>query len=322
MTKRSAFYATTLFLFGVLCSPLIAFGDENLTVQFMKDGRSHTVTGNQVEALKYVFNAGAEKKVSIATLDWAPYIDRNICKQGWVQQLTVALLASKDYEVTSFFYPWARSVNLTESGMVDMLYPEYFIEPKAPSDVFDGTLRLDHLALSEKIPGGPIAFMRRKDTPIKFNGDLMTVSDYLIGVVRGYQNTPEFDSLMDQGIIKVSEAVDDLVNARKLFHRRVELIIGDPSAINFTIANTHRLSKSEKDVILNAIDTVEPVIQYNHLYYAISKKRPGWKTLLKDVNDAIAEFKESGEMRRIIEATNDACGFQMETWSGYSLNDD
>ncbi len=42
---------------------------------------------------EYTYNAGAPKKIKVSTLDWAPYIGESICKQGWVQQLTVALLA-------------------------------------------------------------------------------------------------------------------------------------------------------------------------------------------------------------------------------------
>ena len=43
---------------------------------------------------------------------------------------------------------------MAESGKADILYPEYFIENSAPSDVFKGTKRLEHLALSNKLPGG------------------------------------------------------------------------------------------------------------------------------------------------------------------------
>jgi len=95
--------------------------------------------------------------------------------------------------------PWARAIRMAESGLVDMLYPEYFIESTAPSDMYKGTNRVEHLVLSRKLPGGPIVFMKRKGETDQYRGNLLNLRNEKIGVVRGYQNTPEFDALMDMG---------------------------------------------------------------------------------------------------------------------------
>lgn len=281
-----------------------------LAVEFYFNGRLISIVGEKTAPHTYVFNQGGEPKISIATLDWAPYVGENMCKQGWVQQLTVALLASRGCEIKSMFLPWARAVRMAETGSVDILYPEYFIEPTAPSDVYQGTRRVEHLALSRKFPGGPIAFMKRRGEADHYNGDLLNLKNEKIGVVRGYQNTPEFDTLMDRGFFDISQSVDDLMNAVKLINNRIDLIIGDPGVIRFSIVNG-KLSQSEKTKILQSIEMVQPAIGYNYLYYAIAKRKPFWKNTLELVNSAIDEFETAGLMSRIIEDVNTTCGDSM-----------
>ncbi len=276
----------------------------DVTFQYM--GKDYHIQGKNINNT-YVFNAGAKKKVSLSTLEWAPYIGQNICKQGWVQQLTVALLTSQGYEVTVSFYPWARTISMAEKGRVDILFPEYFIEPTAPSDVIKGTKRTDHLALSSPIPGGPIALLKRKDFKTPFKGDLTALKGQHIGVVRGYQNTPEFDALMDNGFFRIDNSVDDLMNAIKLSKNRVDYIVGAPSVIFFSIKTGKHLSEKMKKTTTNSIEVVEPPLQYNNLYYAVSKKNPEWKVLLQTLNEAIASFEKGGTTRQIINRTKNQC---------------
>jgi polar amino acid transport system substrate-binding protein len=293
--------------------PLSTAADSHnsLAVEFYFNGYLNSIVGEKIAPHTYVFNKGGGAKISIATLDWAPYIGENICKQGWIQQLTVALLASRGYEITSIFLPWARAVRMAETGSVDILYPEYFIELGAPSDAYKGTRRREHLALSLKLPGGPIAFMKRRGETDHYKGDLLNLKNEKIGVVRGYQNTPEFDALMDRNFFDISQSVDDLMNTTKLINNRIDLIIGDPRVIRFSIANG-MLSQREKTKLLQSIEMVQPAIGYNHLYYAISKKRPSWEKTLALLNSAIAEFETSGLMFEIIETVNTTCEDNMK----------
>ena len=261
-------YLFTLSVFfiiftGFACAAHASDVNHRIFVKFHLNSKSYIITGEKKSPHTYIFNKGAPKSISITTLNWAPYIGETICKQGWVQQLTIALLASRGYEITSSFFPWARTIMRAETGAADILYPEYFIEPGAPSDVYKGTNRLDHLALSRKIPGGPIAFMKRKGEEDRFKGDLFNLKNEKIGVVRGYQNTPEFDALMDTGFFDISLAVDDLMNAKKLVNHRVNLIIGDPAVVRFNIAQSN-FSQKKKLEMLENIEMVQLVVMKQH----------------------------------------------------------
>ena len=130
---KFCFIIGLLFLFypgPVLFSdPCTASADEpssSLTAAFEFNGRKIFIEGEKIAPHTYLFNKGARKKISIATLDWPPYIGETICGQGWVQQLTIALLSSLGYEITSTFLPWTRALIAVESGASDLLYPEYY----------------------------------------------------------------------------------------------------------------------------------------------------------------------------------------------------
>ena len=320
--KRAGFFRgiilSGILFYGILSAaalsgPAAAAGDTSpVTVNFRYNNRIVSVSGKQINDYTYIYNQGAPRKIKITTLDWPPYIGKNICSQGWVQQVTIAMLASQGYEITCTFYPWARTISVAETGNADILYPEYYIEPDAPSDIYKGTKRLDHLVLSDKIPGGPIAFIKRAGEKDLFNGDMRNLKGVTIGVVRGYQNTPEFDRLMDINFFKTEEVTDDLTNVKMLIAGRVDMIIGDPAVIYYSIKHSTS-APEEKQRILDKIETVSPIIQYNHLYYAVSKKRPGWEKTLEMLNQTIEGFQKNGELNRIIHQTNTECGFEMQT---------
>lgn len=282
----------------------------NPFLEFEHHGESHTVHKKQITPDSFVFNRGAPKKINIVTLDWPPYIGKDICRQGWVQQFAVAMLATQGYEITTTFLPWARAVAMAETGHAHILYPEYLIEKTAPSDVIPGTRRVDHLALSHSFPGGQIAFMTRKGNRYSFNGSLLSLKGEKIGVVRGYQNTPAFDTLMDQGFFEISTAADDLSNVQMLVAGRINLIIGDPAVIFYHLSNPE-IENMPQSSMLSKIEVVKPLLQYKHLYFAISKKKPAYKRILHEINTGIQEFTETGLIFDIIRSVNTRCGFHM-----------
>jgi len=291
----------TLLLFTLLSSLSIApmsLAASNLTVSYFKNNIEHTIQGVKTEN-GYQFNKESNKILNLATLNWPPYISEEVCNNGWVFQFTVAVLVSKGYQVNIHFYPWARSVKLVEQGDMDILFPEYFIESTAPSDVIKGKKRRELLALSNRFSGGELALMKRKGDDFQLKKDLSNLKGKMIGVVRGYQNTPEFDAMMDSEQFMTIDAVDELQLMKLLVAKRVDLIVGDPEVFNFSV-NFSNLSNRNKQALLNGVEAVQPVLKYNHLYFAVSQQYPELYTLLDDINLALLEFQQSGETDRIV----------------------
>ncbi|TMP36004.1 substrate-binding periplasmic protein [Pseudoalteromonas rubra] len=301
-------YALSLYLCFILLYPLKSLATaKELSVTYRDYKGTHTVSGEKVSDGTFRYNIQADKQIKVTTLEWQPYIGLNLCKQGWVMQATIALLHSQGYGATVTFYPWARAVAYAENGKVDLLVPEYFIEPESPSDTFPGTRRLDHLTLSEAFGWGPIALYKRKDYNTDHFTSLPALADERIGVVRGYQNTPEFDRLMDAGKFNVMEAVDDAHNIRLLMAGRVNLIVGDPEVIKMEIASFAQQSNTELANMATNLVMVEPILQMNGLFFAVSKHNKYGKTLLFELNQAIAEFKKHGVLDEIKYNTANSC---------------
>ena len=271
----------------------------SIVVEYTLGNEKKSITGKKTKS-GYQFNRSSQNVINLATLDWPPYIGEGLCNKGWVFQLTVALLVSKGYQVNIHFYPWARSVKMVEQGEMDILFPEYFIEGSAPSDVIKGIKRSELLVLSNQFPGGNISFLKRKGEKTTFDGNLGSLKGELIGVVRGYQNTPEFDAMMDAKLFDVVSAVDELQLMKLLIGKRVDLIIGDPKVFRYSV-NYSTLSNSNKQALLDGVEDVKPELKYNHLYFALSTKSAKWRSLLDDINLALLEFKLNGQTQRFLE---------------------
>lgn len=286
----------------------------DFSVIYYQQGNQQVVPGRQLSEGVYEYNSqefspDSKKNVTLSTLEWPPYIGATICQQGWVMQATVAMLASRGYRIKVQFRPWMRAVLEAETGQSDILFPEYFIEPEAPSDIHPGTSRLEHLALSSPIPGGPVALLKRRSDPFEFDGEVTSLIGKKLGVVRGYQNTPELDALIDKKALTTLEVKDDLQNAQILYGNRVELIVGDPSVIFYSV-KAAALDAGMKQDMLSQLQVVEPALKNNYLYYAISRRSRIREALLADINAAIKDFSLSGELAALIERTHESCGTQ------------
>lgn len=292
-----------IFVFSVFISLQLQAA---INVGYFKNATYQLVQGEKYQT-GYLYNATGHKgQLHVVTLDWPPYIGNSLCNKGWVFQFAVSLLAEQGYSVFIEFLPWARAVRAAELGKADILMPEYYIEDSAPSDYVKDKTRREVLALSNAFSGGEIAFLKRKGEADRYNGNLNSLKGEKIGVVRGYQNTPEFDAMMDNNEFAIVEAVDDLQLVKLLVGGRVNLIIGDPKVLRFTV-NYSDLSKPEKVTLLRNIENESLPIKYNHLYFALSKNKPKWRNVLSDINRALYMFENSEETNRIIEMGSSEC---------------
>lgn len=290
----------------ILLLPFHLEGDtfENIEVNYINNGQHLSVTGKKV-GYQYIFNSNSEKILRLATLNWPPYISEEQCNMGWVFQLTVAMLVSKGYQVRIQFLPWKRAVRAVELGDQDILFPEYFFDETVFSDNVKNIRRRNITILSDHFDGGLLSLVKLRGVNDPFSGDLSILKNSIFGVVRGYQNTPEFDQMVANGQLKTIEAGDELQLVRMLLAKRVDYIVVDPKVLDYMIKNSP-LSKIEKIRMLTETENVEPALQYNYLYYAISKKSDRWLEIQEDINAALVTFKDSAEIQRMIK-TNEQC---------------
>lgn len=113
--------------------------------------------------------------------------------------------------------------------------------------------------------------------------------------------------MMDSGKFNIVEAVDDLQQVRLLFAKRVKFIIGDPMVIESVITLAPDIPLMQKQRMLRNLEEVKPEIQYNPLYFAVSKRKVNWQTMLSDINKEITHFEQHNAFERLIERSKQAC---------------
>lgn len=290
--RLPTFYIIHCCLVLLVSSPGLALAT---IVEIERDGEMIEYQGYQNARGAWVFNADAEKRITMATLDWLPYIGENACGQGWVQQLVVGIFLQLDYQVHSYFVPWKRAVAMAERGSVDILYPEYAIAPNAPSDIFPAKNRDELLLLSEPFSGGNVALIKRKDHAFDFNGDLLSLKNQTIGVVAGYENSPEFDALMEEGYFHTNPAVDDWTNIKKLQKGRINFIVADPVVVNYSVSQ--HMERDEAIAFQDNVEVLQPYLAVQPLYLAFSRLREEHLSHKKAFDRVLTSWRESGKLK-------------------------
>ncbi len=226
--------------------------------------------------------------VTLATLEWEPYIGPGLRDNGYVYQIVQEAFRRAGYSTDIAFLPWARAVSITEQGVRDALFPEYY-DPG----------REEKYAFSDPFPGGPVGLYKRKDKNIAWVVDptenqteaLRGLKDYRFGVVRGYINTTEFDAAE---FLKKDAAVDDEMNLKKLYKDRVQLIFIDK------FVATH-IMVTRYPWYLGELEFMEPPLEVKDLFVAFSKQSENWEAKRDGFNRGLREIREDGTMDRIIE---------------------
>jgi polar amino acid transport system substrate-binding protein len=200
--------------------------------------------------------------IYLNSLEWPPYIGKNLPNQGYVAQFVKSAFAIEGIKLEIKFLPWMRAYKNAKSGISDGLFPEYY-STENEKDFF----------YSKPFPGGPIGFYKRKDNPIKFS-KLVELQSKRIGVVRGYINTKMFDlaTYLDK-----HEATTDHINLKKLYFKRLDLIVIDKNVAD------HLIEKNNPD-FRSSLEFMYPILEEKPLYIVFSKKSKNVKLNLFHFN--------------------------------------
>lgn len=231
--------------------------------------------------------AVAAETVTLATLEWEPYIGPNMPEQGYVHEIVVQAFKRGGYKAEVQTLPWARAVAMAEGGKVDGLFPEYYDESRKEKFVF-----------SEEFPGGPVGLYKRKDNPLTYAADprlkqkeaLQGLKELKIGVVRGYVNTAEFDAAT---YLQKEEVSEDELNLKKLFNKRLPLIFIDKFV-------AQHLIKSKFPEYAAELEFMEPPLEVKNLYICFAKAAPNYEEKINKFNEGLRAMKKDGSLAEIL----------------------
>jgi len=221
-----------------------------------------------------------DKIIKLATLEWPPYISKQIKEYGFTAKISTEAFKRVGYSVSIHFMPWAKVLKDVERGKFDAGFPAYYSKE-----------RDEKYGLSHMIAKGPLVFATNKNTNIKYS-TLKDLKDYKIGIVRGYVNSDAFDNAQ---FLNKMVGNSDEQNLKRLLKKRLDIVVVDQfTAVHFM--NTILQNNSQ------LIEFLSPPLDEKELFVAFSKKNDNYKQLLEDFNHGLELITTDGTIQSIMKS--------------------
>jgi polar amino acid transport system substrate-binding protein len=220
----------------------------------------------------------ADRSVRLATLEWEPYIGRDLEGFGFGAEILREAFHRAGYEVTFSFMPWVRALKEAELGRYDAVCFAYHSKERAGKYLF-----------SAPYAESTLGFCTLQGSGLTVRG-LEDLAPYRIGVVRGFVNTPEFDALET---LRKEEVKNEWMNLKKLLNGRVDVIVIDRFVMRHVL-KTHFPDRKD------TVDFLEPPLAVHPLHLMFSKQREHSAAKLRAFNRAVETMRQDGSMDRIM----------------------
>lgn len=166
---------------------------------------------------------GNADTLKLTSLLWPPYAGQQLENQGVSIMVAKAALNAMGHDLQVDFYPWSRAVKL--AGMPNTDYLGYFPAYHYQNDVF---------IFSSGIGSSPLGLVEQKLHPISWT-QTADLTQYVLGVVQGYVNTDEIDSLIASGYLRVEAVSSDEHNIRKVAAGRIDAAVIDVHVLRYLL---------------------------------------------------------------------------------------
>lgn len=180
---------------------------------------------------------GAAAPVRLASEEWPPYVTAALPEQGLSGAYAAAVYARLGTPVHIDYYPWKRTMEL---GLHDTRFAGFLAVWRTPERE-----KLCHFSAPIANTQNVLAYLR--EAPVRA-ASLQSLRGLHLGIVAGYSNGEEFDSLVRAGVLDVQEGVNDEINLRKLLTRRFDAMVIERRVLR-QLLSSGRYSKAERERI-------------------------------------------------------------------------
>ncbi|HHO76366.1 MAG TPA: transporter substrate-binding domain-containing protein [Deltaproteobacteria bacterium] len=224
-------------------------------------------------------NAMAQKTVTLATLDWQPYVGSDMLGYGFNAEIITEAYKRAGYTVKIEFLAWDDAVSKTQQGEYDGLFPEYYSKDRAEDFIY-----------SDFFSNSLLVFFKKKGPTINYSS-LKDLTPYKIGIVKGYINTEEFDSA---AYLNKVEFDSDLEILNNLVKGSVDMIVIDKLVAQYLI---HGNLPEAADTL----ESLDPPLIIHPLFIVYPKKLPGSDQKAKDFNMGLDMIMKDGTVKKIMD---------------------
>lgn len=212
----------------------------------------------------------------LAAADSAPtaYFD-NGKQTGMLVDVINEAFKRTGYPIEIVLMPWARCLAEVKSGRIDGIFSVYL----TPA-------RQEFLTYADEVLITQVqSFFVRKDSALRFDGDLHGLSELRIGIINETSYGPRLDAALAQGVFKkVDRANSASTNIQKLLHDRIDVI---PSYRHVVLDSARRLG------VADSIKELSPAVESIPSFLAFSNKRD-YSKVIAAFNQALRSVKQDG----------------------------
>jgi polar amino acid transport system substrate-binding protein len=222
--------------------------------------------------------AASAREVTMLTLNWAPHYGEDLPEQGLTTALVKAAFRAGGHNAGIQFVPWSRALKEVEEGKADVVMGAYYNEERTTKYYYSDIIYELNVGLIARPGIGKTQY-----------ASLRELSEYSIGVSRGFANSEEFDAAQ---YLNKDVASTPLLNIRKLFRGRIDMAV-----MNYDL---FRYEARKEGHCLSSVTFVDPPLSTQGLYVMASRNIADGDQLMQDFNNGLSAIRASGEFDRIV----------------------
>lgn len=210
---------------------------------------------------------------------WPPFTDASMANGGLATELVTTALTNAGYTTEFEQVPWARAMLGLSEGRYDVLINAWYSDERTQIGVFSSGYWLNR-----------IMFIKRKNVPVQYHGDLAAFYAASIAVVRGYAYAPAFD--IDDQLHKVPVHNFSMA-VRMLAAERVDLTLEDELVARYFL-------QREPQAVRDRLEFLPEPLTENRLRILVSLKTPDHDKIVAAFDREIDAMKANGSYDRLM----------------------
>jgi len=217
-----------------------------------------------------VLSAGADP--------WPPYIDESLPKGGVSVQIADAALRTQGFTVVNKILPWARAIEETKMGKLDLILDAWWSQERS-----------EHFLFSRPYLNGPLKFIKRKGDSFDYEKNA-SLNGKSIALVRNYAYGDAFLNAQNYDRYVVH---DFLQGMRMLSLGRVDLTLE-----NELVART-RIQQAAPEM-LDLIEWSPSPLSDSYVYLISGYSNPRHSEIINAFNKGLSIIINNGVYQQIL----------------------
>ncbi|GAB3246290.1 transporter substrate-binding domain-containing protein [Chitinimonas naiadis] len=222
--------------------------------------------------------------LTLATGEWPPYTSVKLKHDGFTSRIVREAFEIEGVKVKLVYYPWARAIALAgqRNSGIDAVYP-----------ISQSPERSQRFYFSRPVAVGSNVFFHLRSQPFEWQ-TLADLSNKRIGANVGYNYGEDFKTAEEQGRLKVERVTDAATNFRKLFAKRLDVVLMNMDEAKYALAIQFPADVDEIEFHR------QPVAEQDD-YLAVNRHHPRARWMIETFNRGLTRLQQQGKTERYLQ---------------------